>query len=359
MTTIDSRRGRAARALIIAFLVLLGCGKKEGTRASKLSLEAPLPASFPRETRLTLGDPQIERRLALGGELDSLPFTATFEQLSGGPQTIEAFRAGALDGGSVGDTPPIHAIFTGLDVKIIAVQVRTKPQMKLATAPASTIRDIADLRGKRIAYSPGQAQGALVQRVLRKAGIAQDAVTLIELSSPEFKDALSSRQVDAAPLGGPILLRYLREYQGEGAQAIDHGVRDSLSFFYVRTDVLEDPSKAAALREYVKLRTRAQLWSYDHPKEWVDGYYVANQGLSAEEGRHIVESIGRPVYPGDWSEAIALTQETIDLLAKASGKPRFDAARLFDRRFETVAAEAAAAVDTVGRTALNERGTRP
>ncbi|MEY4582042.1 MAG: hypothetical protein RL701_6745, partial [Pseudomonadota bacterium] len=34
-------------------------------------------------------------------------------------------------------------------------------------------------------------------------------------------------------------------------------------------------------------------------------------------------------------------QQTVDLLAEASGRPSFDAAKLFDRRFEHVAAEVA------------------
>jgi hypothetical protein len=135
----------------------------------------------------------------------SLPFTVNWQNISGGPQTIEAFRAGVLDGGAVGDTPPIHAQLTGLDIKIITVQVLEKPVYQLALAPGVSVGPIEALRGKRIAYSPGQAQGALVLRVLAQAGLSRDDVQLVELISTEFKDALGSRQVDVAPLAGTSL----------------------------------------------------------------------------------------------------------------------------------------------------------
>lgn len=123
-------------------------------------------------------------------------------------------------------------------MKIISVQERTKPGYQLAIAPGASVGSIEALRGRRIAYSPGQAQGALVLRVLGKAGLARSDVQLVELISTEFKDALGSRQVDAAPLGGSNLRRYLREYAAEGGAAIPHGVADGYSFFYVRSEAI-------------------------------------------------------------------------------------------------------------------------
>lgn len=324
-----------------AAVLLLACSRSPERVREKLPLTAPIPSTFAQTTKLVLGDPQSRLRLKLTGELEKLPFQVEWQPISGGPHTIEAFRAGALDGGSVGDTPPIHAHLTGLDVKIIAVSLRSKPSMKLASAPGSSIRTLADLRGKKLAYSPGQAQGALLLRALRKANIPKREVTLIELGSMEFKDALSSRQVDVAPLGGPTLLRYLKEYGAEGATAIEHGVRDTLAFFYVRSAVLEDPDKAAALREYVKIRTRGQLWAAQHPEAWVETYYVQDQGLPEPQGRELLAALGEAQFPADWSEAISLTQETIDMIAEASGQKSFDASELFDRRFEGIAAEVA------------------
>jgi sulfonate transport system substrate-binding protein len=326
---------------LVLLLVACGCEQRASAGVARLALDAPIPSEFPRATRLSLGDPVVQKQLQASGALAALPFDVEWQNISGGPNTIEAFRAGVLDGGSVGDTPPIHARFTGLDVKIVAVQQRDKPIYRLAIAPGQRIGSIAELRGKKIAYSPGQAQGALILRVLKKAGLTQSDVQLVQLLSPEFKDALASRQVDAAPLSGTILLRYLNEYRERGASAIDHGVSDSLGFFYVPSSTLADPAKAAALRRYVERRRAAQLWAVKNPERWIDVYYVKDQGLSAEEGRYIVDSTGLPQFPADWSEAISQTQETIDLLAASTGQQAFDAHLIFDRRFQPDAHAAA------------------
>jgi sulfonate transport system substrate-binding protein len=333
-------RGAALLPALALLLAAAGC-KRDAPPPSgpRLPLAAPIPADFPRATQLTLGDPVVKKQLALMGQLDKLPFSATWPNISGGPNTIEAYRAGALDGGSVGDTPPIHAAFTGLDVKIVMVNDRDRPTYSLGLGPGTTIETLADLKGKRIGYAPGQAQGALVQRVLKKAGLAQSDVKLIELNATEFRDALVGRQIDMAPLAGVSLVRYLKEYGPQGAKALEHGVRDNLAFFYVQTAVLEDAHKAAALQSYVKTRARAQLWAADHPERWTDAYYVKDQGLSPPQAKKLVELLGRPQYPSDWSEAIAMTQETIDMMAAASGRPSFDAHKLFDRRFERLAAQ--------------------
>jgi sulfonate transport system substrate-binding protein len=337
------QRQPSLACVVLLLAGTLACSSAQpSSQRPRLAPSDPLPTTIPRETKLAIGDPTVQKQLELTGAIAELPFTAEWHNISGGPNTLEAFRGAALDGGSVGDTPPVHAGFTGLDVKIVAVQVRTKPAYRLAIAPGSQIAKLEDLKGKRIGYSPGQAQGALILRVLKKLGLKPTDVTLVQLNSTEFKDALASRQVDVAPLFGAQLRRYLNEQAKAGAAAFEHGARDNLNFFYVRAAVLEDANQAAALRAYVKVRTQAQLWSFHHRERWIAEYYVKDQSLSPADARAVVEDSGEPLYPDDWSEAIALTQETIDLLAEASGKPRYDAAKLFDRRFEPLAAEAAA-----------------
>jgi sulfonate transport system substrate-binding protein len=333
--------------LLAASLVSAGCNRaRTPEHATLLASNAPLPSEVPPDTTLRIGDPKVQKELELSGLIARLPFRVEWQNISGGPQMLEAFRAGALDAGSVGDTPPIHAAFTGLDVKIIAVQTRDKPSMQLAIAPGVRIDQLTELRGKKIAYAPGQAQGALVLRVLAKANLRREDVSLIELNSTEFKDALGSRQVDMAPLGGPGLQRYLKEHRGDGAHTIAHGTRDSISFLYVPRAVLQDRAKAAALRAYVHLRAEAQLWASEHAAAWQNYYYEKDQGLAPEDARAALEIDIGLHFPADWRDVIHLTQDTIDLLASATGRKSFDAQQLFDLRYQSAAGELLSAVQT-------------
>jgi sulfonate transport system substrate-binding protein len=333
----------AAAALVA---LLAGCGGAAKAGGAALSLDAALPTTVPDGAEIVVGDPATEVALKLSGQFDKVSKYVRFANLSGGPQTTEAFRAHALDLGSVAEIPPIHATWTGLHVKIVASKFRQDPLdhpiYQLGIAPGVTVKTLADLRGKKVAYSPGQAQGALVLKVLKKAGLTKEDVKLVELPSTGdvYSNALSAKQVDVAPIGGVQIKRYLAKYGKDGASTIPHGLRDDAGHLYVLTESLEDPGKAAAIRAYVAAWAVAQQWIDAHPKEWIQGYYVKDQGLTESDGQWLVDNAGHPDISADWSGAIERQQETIDLLAKETGNPVIQAKDLYDLRFQTVAADA-------------------
>ncbi|MFJ3404761.1 ABC transporter substrate-binding protein [Promicromonospora sp. NPDC090134] len=345
---------RGARAAAAVALVLLTSGCAVGAQADddgagNLSPDAALPAEVPAGTTLAIGDPTTQKAFELAGdEIDSdFDFEIEWANVSGGPQTIEAFNAGVLDIGAVAEIPPIHAAWTGLDVQIYASQYREDwaehPVYELAGAPGVELDDLSDLRGKRIAFSPGQAQGALVLKSLRSAGLGQDDVELVELPSTGdvYPTALAAGEVDVAPVGGTALLRYLDKYAADGATSLRHGLRDDPSHLYGPTDVVRDPAKAAALRQYVTAWAQARVWIYENPEIWKEGYYVEDQGLTEADAQYLIDTAARPEIPSDLTDGIERTQDTIDLLAGELDRPALRATDLFDERFGPVAGEAA------------------
>ncbi|MEU7842805.1 ABC transporter substrate-binding protein [Micromonospora sp. NPDC049114] len=329
-------------------LGLTACAGDE-TPTAALAAGVPLPESVPKGTKLVVGDKEHQKALEFSGEVEKFTFRVEFANISGGPQTLEAFRAKALDVGAVADIPPIHSHWTGIPTKIVASKFRKDPLnhaiYQLGVAPGVPVTTLAGIRGRKIAYSPGQAQGALVLRVLHQAGLSKRDVKLVELPSTGdvYATALASRQVEIAPLGGVQIRRYASKYARDGATTIPHGLRDDPGHLYAPVSVLGDPAKAAAIREYVKAWARAWRWREANPDEWIERYYVKDQGLTAEDGRWLVENGGVADIPTNWTEAIARHQETIDLLAKETGNKPLRAEDLYDRRYESVAADALAA----------------
>ena len=104
--------------------------------------------------------------------------------------------------------------------------------------------------------------------------------------------------------------------------------------------MLADPAKAAAVARSSRSGRRANVWAYENPDAWIDYYYVKDQGVTADDGRRIVRNEDKPAYPADWTKAIAWQQETADLLSDGGFVPAVAAEDLFDRRFETIAADA-------------------
>jgi sulfonate transport system substrate-binding protein len=203
------------------------------------------------------------------------------------------------------------------------------------------VASLADLRGKKIAYSAGQAQGALVLRVLQKAGLTQKDVTLVDLTSTgdSYRTALGSKAVDVAPLGTSTVRTYKSKYPG--ATTIPTGIRDDASTLYCLTKAVQDSGKAAALKAYVAVRTKALLWQNDHPDEYSKAYLQEVQGLSEADAKAYLADGGDKGIPATWDNAQSRLQATADLLAAEQKHDKLDVSKLVDRRFEKVEADAA------------------
>ncbi|MFG3620061.1 ABC transporter substrate-binding protein [Nocardia sp. NPDC047654] len=330
---------RLALVTSAAALLAVSCATDEG---GDTDLKSALPTSVPAGTSLSVAVRTTRVALEASGETGKLPFTVSaWPAVQAGPDVIQAFRGGSVDVATNAGIPPIHAHATGLEAKIVGVKVRDVPNYQLATAPGVTIGSIQELRGKKIGFSPGQAQGVVVLRTLRAAGLGPNDVQLVELNSPQFLTALQGRQIDVAPLGEPSLTKYLEKYRGQGATAVATPAVDALTVLWAPTAVLRDSAKLAAVRQFVDFWARGEVWAWEHPEEWISSYYVKDQEVSAADGRRILETTPKPYFPDNWDKAIAWEQETVDLLTGSGyfGKP-FDASQLFDRRFERAAAEA-------------------
>jgi sulfonate transport system substrate-binding protein len=362
-----------AIAAAVALVVVAAPRRPEAAAPGALAFDAPLPTEVPAGVTLTIGDPTTQRVLEHTGWLKDLPFQVRWAKITGGPAVTEAFHARALDVGSAADMPPIHATWVGIPIKIVAVRQRqdplNHPLYELGIAPKSDIHTLADLRGKRIAFSPGQVQGEVVLRTLASQGLTAKDVTLVELPSSGgdlYVNALVGGLVDVAPIAvGTQGGRYMQKFGSEGARVLPHPpFRDDLTLLYVRQETLQDPAKAAALRAYIALWARAAEWERAHPDEFADLYYAQDQGLSPEEARAVVRTAGDPDIPGDWSSAISQEQVAADVMATATHRAAIAAASLFDRRFEPIAAASAAAEwaresGAAGPHLAFNQGTRP
>src|SRR4051794_7636851 len=121
------RRPLATASAAVGVLLLAACAGQPGSGGG-LAAAAPLPTEVPPGTTLVIADQAEAQHVALraSGDLARLPFRAEFPNSPGGPAIREAFRAGAADVASVGDTPPVQALVAGEDVPIILAR-RTDP----------------------------------------------------------------------------------------------------------------------------------------------------------------------------------------------------------------------------------------
>ncbi|MEU6509125.1 ABC transporter substrate-binding protein [Streptomyces sp. NPDC046942] len=321
---------------------LSGCAKGDASAAVKGAATKPLADKVPAGTSLKiasyLGQQQLQFRLA---KLPELPFTVSnWLNIGAGPDVINAFRAGSLDLANNAGIPPIQAHYQGYAAKIVAIDITRKPNYLFATRPGSDIRTVDDFKGKRLAFSQGQAQGVVLLRALKQAGLKYDDVKLVPLTSNQFFTALQSGQVDVAPLAISQAPAYLKQYAAKGARSIPTDVVDLLNLLWAPQSVLNDPAKAAAIAAYIPQWAQGLVWQYEHPDVWNEEFYVKTQNLTLQQAQGISKLANKPLFPPRWDEAITWEQETADLLAEGGFVKKFDVSSLFDHRFEAIAARA-------------------
>ncbi|MGV9554753.1 ABC transporter substrate-binding protein [Streptomyces sp. NPDC003522] len=324
---------------------LSGCAESSAATGSEGASTAPLADRVPAGTGLKIASYQNAQQLQFKlAKLPEPPFkVSNWLNIGAGPDVINAFRAKSLDVANNAGIPPIQAHYQGFDAKIVAINITRRPNYLFATRPGSDIRTVEDFEGRRLAFSQGQAQGVVLLRALKKAGLAYDDVDLVPLTSNQFLTALQSGQVDVAPLGNTQAPAYLAQYGSRGARTVTTDVVDLLNLLWSPVSVLNDRAKAAAVAAYVPLWARGQVWQYEHPDLWNEEFYVKTQNLTLAQARSVTALANKPLFPPSWTEAIAWEQETADLLAEGGFVKEFDVGTLFDHRFEGIAAASVAA----------------
>lgn len=351
-----SRRWAALGAAALAVSGLAACGSNASS-GPQLDLTAALPKTVPSGTVLRVGDPAAQAAIQASGlqqTLDNDGVKIQYANISGGPDTIAAFRGNKLDCGAVADIPSLFAAWTGTSTKIVFQSVTIDPLQhptyQLGIAPGVTVNSLADLRGKKIAYSAGQAQGALVLRLLKKAGLTQQDVTLVPMTSSPADDnyvtPLGGKAVDVAPLGQAAVKQYLAKYPT--GKTIQTGIRDDASTLYCLTSSIQNAGTAAALADYVAVRTKALLWENSHPAEYAKAYWEDVEGLSPADAAWSEKAAGKVGIPASWANATQRLQQTADLLAAEQGHPKLDVSTLEDTRFEKIEAETAGSAAVTG-----------
>lgn len=179
-------------------------------QAGAATLGAPALAAFaqaPRELRighqkgflsLLKGRGTLEKRLApLGVSLKWTEFTA-------GPVQLEALNVGAIDFGDVGEAPPIFAQAAGAPLAYVAATVQ-RPRTEGVLLPKdSTIRGVADLKGRKVALNKGSNVHYFLVKLLEQHGLRYGDVQVVFLPPADARAAFEKGSIDAWVIWDPF-----------------------------------------------------------------------------------------------------------------------------------------------------------
>lgn len=179
-----------------AGLALAGCGSKSSPeRKDVIFATQKNGVPFLAETRGEFAK-RLEKR-GLG--------PVKWVEFASGPPLIEAIRAGAVDIGLVGDTPVAYAQAAGTDLNFVAAQ--SFPGLVgsgLLVPPKSSVTSLAQLKGKRIAYTKGSAAEFALAAGLKQVGLGLKDIQAANLAPGDAQTALANGSVDGWVIWDPF-----------------------------------------------------------------------------------------------------------------------------------------------------------
>lgn len=162
-------------------------------------------------------------------------------ELISSAEALRHLRNGLLDAAGLTMDEALRLVDGGLDVRIVALLDTSAGAHVVVAAPHIT--GLQQLRGESIAVADATVGTLMLERLLRKAHLRQEDVTVVRLDATQHGTALLSGRVAAAvsyaPIDGPI--------QAQGFRALFDSRQmpgEIVNVLVVRTEVLRQRPEA-------------------------------------------------------------------------------------------------------------------
>ncbi|NIJ39372.1 sulfonate transport system substrate-binding protein [Sphingopyxis panaciterrae] len=292
-------------------------------------------------TTLKIGDQlhALKSSLDVSGEGLPTDYKIEWANFVGGPPIIAAQTGGSLDVGWMAETPLIFAQAAGSPVKVVAVSKTIDgggSPYSLVVKPDSSIRSVADLKGKSVSFMKGTVLHYFVARLLEKQGLSLRDIKPVQATG--FGTGLLDKgSADAITISEPYLTQALDA--GKVRVLASGAPPNTPGFFYlVASDAaLADPAKAKAIGDLVQRAARATRWQRENPSKAAPAL-AKRYNVGVDIAEKILTRAPAQYAPID-DTIIAAHQDEADLFFKEGLiRKKLDARAIFDKRYDSVIA---------------------
>jgi sulfonate transport system substrate-binding protein len=282
------------------------------------------------EATLRVGDSKgvYKALLTVAGELNNLPYQVEWAEFPATAPALEALAAGAIDLRGSAAAPLIFSLAGGAPVKAVAAFRLIGPRESVAVLvlPNSPIRQVSDLRGRRIGTNKGSVGHHLVLAALQRANIPFDQVMIQFLLPAEAKAALEGGSVDAWSTWDPyVSIGEVQEHMRPVVDGTDLPITDGV----LVSSTASIAAKRGLLADFIARQARAQRWALDHQQVYAT-LYASLTGLTPETAAQIIRHMNYNILPID-PQTVRDHQEVADLYLKAGViRQKVEVAAAFD-----------------------------
>jgi sulfonate transport system substrate-binding protein len=175
--------------------------------AGLLAMASPVRA----ETTVTIGYQKygtliiLKEKGTLEKALAPLGYSVRWAEFFAGPPLLEAMGAGAVVFGTTGETPPVFAQAGGSPVVYVGVEPPAPDGEAIIVPKDSTLRTLADLRGKTVGVTKGSNAHYLLLSALASAQLAPADIKTVFLAPADARAAFEAGKLDAWSIWDPYL----------------------------------------------------------------------------------------------------------------------------------------------------------
>jgi sulfonate transport system substrate-binding protein len=146
----------------------------------------------------------LKAKGTLEKKLAPLGFTVAWTEFPSGPPLLEALNVGAIDFGTTGETPPIFAQEAGASILYVAHEPPAPRGEAILVPKGSPIKQVVDLKGKKVALNKGSNVHYLLVKALEQAGVKYADIQPVFLAPADARAAFARDAVDAWVIWDPF-----------------------------------------------------------------------------------------------------------------------------------------------------------
>ncbi|MGN5765864.1 sulfonate ABC transporter substrate-binding protein [Acinetobacter calcoaceticus] len=191
----------------------------------------------------------------------------TWNEFPAGPQILEALAVGSIDVGVTGDAPPVYAQAAGKPLYYIAYETAKPLASAILIPKGSSLKQLAELKGKRIALQKGSSAHFLLVQAVRKAGLKWSDIQPIWLTPADARAAFQKGAVDAWAIWDPYYASTELEDQAR-VLATGKNLSPNYTFYLAAPNFVQQHPQAVT--GLLKQINQADRWVQQHQSETAD-----------------------------------------------------------------------------------------
>ena len=281
------RRIAAAALSFSALLALTGCGADSSADASS------------KDGTLVIGDQAktLQTIVAASDALKGAKYKVKWAEFEGAAPLYQAVQARAADTTYSADLPALQALSGGVKFKNVAALKNDGRHVGIVVGKDSGIDSVKDLKGQKVVVSSAKGSIAeyLLANVLEQNGLSYSDVKVQYLLPTDAQAAFASGKIKAWATFGVYQAVGLEQ----GGKLLVDGADGRVSgygFVGASEEALADPSKKAALADFLRRLGTALEWTSTHQDAYAKAIEARN-GADASVARTLASAAYGKVLP--------------------------------------------------------------